>query len=58
MKNGCCCHHDKKGFSVALILIGVVYALQHKGMMFVNVTLWPWILIALGVVTLLFKHQK
>jgi|TARA_B100001971_G_C18167171_1_gene524890 hypothetical protein len=52
---GCC--GTEGGFAATAILIGVAYALQHKGVIFSNVVLWPWVLIAIGVVTLLHKKK-
>lgn len=52
---GCC--GTEGGCAATLILIGVVYALQHKGVLFTNVVLWPWVLIAIGVVTLIHKKK-
>jgi hypothetical protein len=49
-----CCKGN--GLAFTLILIGAAYALQHKGVLFGNITLWPWVLIAIGVVTLV--HNK
>ena len=54
----CCCRGvSGKSFAVTLILIGVVYALQSSGILFGNLVLWPWILIALGLCTYLFKGR-
>jgi len=50
--NSCC-----SGAAVALILIGAAYALQNAGVLFSNVVLWPWVLIALGICTYLFKRR-
>ena len=44
-----------KSFAIALILVGVAYALQHNGILFSNIVLWPWVLIALGICTYLCK---
>ncbi|MBS3151136.1 hypothetical protein J4443_02030 [Candidatus Woesearchaeota archaeon] len=55
---GCWCGGvSSKSFAVALILIGAAYALQHSGILFSNVILWPWVLIALGICIHLFKGK-
>ncbi len=57
-KNGCWCGGcSSKSSAAALILIGVAYALQHKGILFGNVVLWPWVLIALGLCIYLLKGK-
>lgn len=50
-----CCTN---GFAAALILIGAAYALQHNGVLFTKVILWPWVLIAVGVCVYLFKNNS
>jgi len=53
-ENGCwCC--SRNGWGAALIIIGLAYALQHGGVLFSNVVLWPWVMIALGICLYLFK---
>ena len=52
-----CCGHGP-GCAVGLILVGLAYALQHKGVLFANVVLWPWVLIAIGVVIMIHKKTK
>ena len=59
-KNGgsCWCFGvSSKSFAVALILVGVAYALQHSGILFSGVVLWPWVLIALGLCIYLLKGK-
>ena len=59
MSNGCgsCYNFSGKGVAITLILIGVVYALQNSGILFSNIVLWPWVLIALGICTYLCKGK-
>lgn len=44
-----------KSVAVTLIIVGAAYALQNSGILFTNVVLWPWVLIALGICTYLCK---
>ena len=54
--SGCWCYGvPGRSFAITLILIGGAYALQNSGILFSNVVLWPWVLIALGICTYLFK---
>ena len=54
--SGCWCGGaSSKKFAIAMILIGVAYALQYNGILFSNIVLWPWVLIALGICTYLCK---
>ncbi len=55
--SGCCGCFCKGGFAIALVLIGVAFALQNSGILFGNVVLWPWILIAIGICAYLFKRK-
>ena len=51
----CCCSVNL--VVVLPIVVGVAYVLQHNGILFGNVILWPWILVAVGVIMYLFnKH--
>lgn len=51
------CDVSKKSIAVALILIGAAYALQNSGILFSNIVLWPWVLIALGLCVYLCKGK-
>jgi len=54
--SGCWCGGvSSKKFAITMILIGVAYVLQHNGILFSNIVLWPWVLIALGICTYLCK---
>lgn len=57
--NGGCwhCGVSGKGVATALILIGAAYALQDSGILFSNIILWPWVLIALGLCAYLCKKK-
>ena len=55
--SGCCCGVSGKSVAIALILIGVVYALQNSGILFSSIVLWPWVLIALGLCAYLCKGK-
>jgi len=57
--NGGCyhCGVSGKGVATALILIGAAYALQNSGILFSNIVLWPWVLIALGLCAYLCKRK-
>lgn len=55
---GCFCYDvSKKSVAIALILIGAAYALQNSGILFSNIVLWPWVLIALGLCAYLCKGK-
>ena len=55
-KNSTCCCSDNL-VVVLPIVVGVAYVLQHNGVLFGNVILWPWVLVAVGVIMYLFnKH--
>ena len=58
-KDGCLgCRCSIKGnFAAVLVLIGIAYVLQNSGILFGNVVLWPWVLIALGLCTYLLKRK-
>lgn len=55
-KNGNWCGASSGG-AAALILVGAAYALQQNGILFQNITLWPWVLIAVGVVALIYNKS-
>jgi len=48
---------DTTGWASAAVLVGAAYALQHNGVLFSNVILWPWVLIALGIVTIIYNKS-
>jgi len=56
-KNGNWCGACSNGGAAALVLIGAAYALQQNGIVFRNITIWPWILIAVGVVALIYNKR-
>ena len=56
--SGCLsCGCSSKSSAIALIIIGIAYALQNSGILFANVVLWPWVLIALGICVYLLKKK-
>jgi len=54
-KNGNQLKAHSNGWAAALILIGVAYVLQQNEIFFQDITLWPWVMVAVGVVALIHK---
>ena len=54
----CCCGHNKYGFGLIILIIGVLWLMKDLGWISSNISFWPIAFIVFGIYILAKKFSK